>query len=277
VLGVACLATAAAADPLSITTDGDLPFSRAELESALAARVGLADAGAASHLDARITGDAHRVEIAVAGRTRAVELAGERGPDAARLVAFSILDLAGDRLDPPASDSEPAPLLAPRVIAGVTPAPSHERWSLALWAVAGTRESGVLEINAPVTPRMRIVGSAGITRERALGTMDHAASVRGVPVRASVATRFGGLELRLGAGAVVEHAIATRSSTDVLVGAGAGAAYVLPITRGFEAIAGAGADAFANRIDYRVDGVHVATTERFAWWAGIALGRSVTW
>jgi hypothetical protein len=76
---------------------------------------------------------------------------------------------------------------------------------------------------------------------------------------------------------VLEHASAARSSVDAVAGAGAGVVLVQPLAHGFALLAGGGGDAFANALDYHVDGVHVTTTDRLAWWAGAAIAREAWW
>jgi hypothetical protein len=268
------LAPPAVADPLALATSGDLPFTRAELEAALAVRVGLAEAGASRRIDAQVTGDARHVQIAVAGRARSVALAGERGADAARLVAFSILDVAGDQLDPPAGPRDEIPLEP-------SPAPALKQdtgpWTLALWGSVGSDAAGTLELAAPLAGRVRLVGAAGVglaTSERA---MAREVSLRAFPARLWLAMRVWHVELRAGAVGVLQQASAARSSLDTLAGASAGVVFVEPLAHGFSLLAGGGGDAFANALDYRVDGMHVTTTDRFGWWAGAGIAREVRW
>ena len=274
-LAVLAGASTAAADPLAITMTGELPFSHDQLAAALSARVKLATVANARRIEAHITGDASEVRIAVGGRTRAVALAGASGADAARLVAFSILDVAGDQLDPPRGTADAPPAI--REVSPATPSPGGEPWTCALWAIAGTHDAGALEVAVPVAGRVRIVGSAGValaTTDRAMG---REAEIRSFPARLEVATRLGALELRAGAVATVERAAAARSSLDVLAGAGGGVVYRIPLTGGFALLAGGGGDVFANRLEYRVGGVPVATTGRLAWWAGAALAKEARW
>jgi hypothetical protein len=267
------LAAPAEADPLAVATSGELPFSQAELEAALAVRVGLAGPNAGRRIDARVTGDAHHIEITVAGRARTVALDGERGADAARLVAFSILDVAGDQLDPPAGrrDQPLEPTVEP------TPATVDPPWTFALWGIAGTYSAGTLEIAIPLADRFRLVSTGGVGLANNEHAMTREVALRAFPVRVGLAARLGRVELRAGAVGVVEHASAARSSLDAIAGAGAGVVFVQPLGHGFAVLAGGGGDAFANALDYHVDGVHVATTDRFAWWAGAAIAREARW
>jgi hypothetical protein len=276
-LALAAGATSTAADPLAITTSGDLPFSHGELATALGARVGLADTTSVRRIEARITGDAQHVQIDVAGQTRTVALVNERGADAARLVAFAILDVAGAQLDPPDhAPSEPPPLEA-SAIAPPPPSATSEPWTFAMWGIGGTREFAALEIDAPIASRIRVVGSAGASLTATSSVMQRAVDVRSFPARLGAAVRFGAIELRAGAIATIEEASAARSSVDGLVGGGLGAVYVVPIARGFAVMAGGGGDAFANAVQYRVGGAPITTSDRIAWWIGAAVAREARW
>jgi hypothetical protein len=273
---LACFASAASADPLAITTSGELPFSHDELATALSARVQLATAASSRHIEARVSGDAREVRIEMGDRTRAVALAGEHGADAARLIAMSILDVAGDQLDPPGGTAE-APLEARAVVAPAAVARPGEPWTVALWATAGSQQLAALELDAPVAGRVRVLGSVGAGLATTTGTMSRTIDVRAFPARLELATRVQGFELRAGAVAMIEHASAARSSTDALAGGGAGVVYRLPIAGGVALLAGGGAAVLANAIEYRVGGVTVSTTDRFAWWAGAALAKETRW
>jgi hypothetical protein len=263
-------ARATTAEPLAISTTGALPFSQAELEAAVALRARVAAHG----LEAHVAGDGETVHVAVADRARVVTLAGERGADAARLVAFAILDVAGDQLDPP-----PAPTSTDERVDALVPPPTPAAraagapWSVALWAMTGTHSGGALELAAALSRHVRVVGSGGASLGETRGPL----AVRAFPVHAGIAGRWGQLELRAGAAAMVMHASAARSSPDAIVGGGAAALWVQPIAAGFALYAGAGADGFATALDYHVGGTAVAATDRAVWWAGAALAREVTW
>jgi hypothetical protein len=266
---------AAFADPLSVHASGALPFTTGELESALAVRAAVTERAS---IDASVTGDASSVHVAVLGREREVTLEGASGQDAARLVAFAILDMAGDQLSPPALTAQVAPRSAPTV-----------GYAIALWGAAGSRYEIALELGVQVAGDLRAIASAGASTEQKLtatptGPLATSAplteGLRGFPIRAGLAWRGpqlgpGRIELRATAIALAEHASATITRTDELYGAGAAAAWAIPLFAGATLIAAAGGDAFATQLDYRIDNAHVTTTPRTTWWAGLAISAEV--
>jgi hypothetical protein len=276
------LADSAIADPLAVRVAGPLPFTPQELDAALAVRVAIAAPGAARRLDAAVTSDGAVVTVTVTDRARAVSLDGERGADAARLVAFAILDLAADQLDPPSAARADA--AAPAIVRAVDVAPRAQidarapRAGVLVWGRAGTRLAGELELAIAIAGDFRAIASGGATTSDA--TMG--VTTRAFPLRAGAAWRavplaVGALELRATADAVIEQATAARSNTSTIVGGGAAVAWAIPIARarsrrGAVALVGAGFDAFATANDYRVNGALATTTPRAAWWAGVALG-----
>lgn len=300
-LAAAVIGSAAApADPLAVRVSGSVPFTSNELESALALRAELATPEAARPLVASVDGDGPRVRIAVTGRERVMDLADEDGADAARLVAFAILDLAGDQLDPPAGEARVASLAIAPANDGENPFAPHDdggraaprpdahrpRWSAAVWGAAGTRREAMVEFGVPIAGRYRAFVGGGIALRETTTVGAASVSVRAAPVRLGVAWRgptgrLGGPELRLGAIGVIDSASADRSSTDVLFGGGAAVLWAMPLPfdfaprRGVSVLAGGGVDGFVTARDYRVDGAQVATTDRVAWWAGLAISAEV--
>jgi hypothetical protein len=288
----------AAADPLAIRISGSVPFTPGELESALALRAQLASPDAGRQVVASVDGDGPRVRIAVTGRERVMELDAEDGPDAARLVAFAILDLAGDQLDPPSAPPTPAP--APEVAAldpagdgedpftrdtGSAPTtrrpPRIPRAATGIWFATGSRTELVAELGLSIRGPVRAIASAGMAwpETHTAGTAE--VTIDAVPVRLGVAyrssaTRVGSFDARLTAIALVHRASGEREVTSAVFGGGAALAWVVPykIGRGNHGgafLAGVGVDGFATARDYRVDGAPVATTDRVAWWAGVQL------
>ena len=285
---VVAAAGPASADPLAVRVTGPLPFTAQELDAALAPRVAIAAPGAAHRLDAAVASDGAVVTVTVVDRARAVSLDGERGIDAARLVAFAILDLAADQLDPPSaarSHSDAAPPAIARSIDVVVRQAGADvrapRAGVVAWGRAGTRIAGELELAIAIAGDFRAIASGGATTSDA--TMG--VSTREFPLRVGAAWRavplaIGALELRATADAVIEHAVAVRTNTSTIIGGGAAVAWAIPIAsarsrRGAVALVGAGFDAFASAIDYRVNGALAASTPRAAWWAGVALGGEV--
>jgi hypothetical protein len=263
-------AAPASADPLALEVTGTVPFTPAQLEAALALRARLATPETSRRVVASVTGGGARVRIEVAGRERVIEIDAEDGAGAARLVAFAILDLAGDELDPPpgaavavagtaagrgtgagaAAAPAAAPATAATNVAAVDElhaeiddeAPSAPRrvptWAAAVWATTGTRTEVVGELSVPVRGAYRGLVSVGIADTETFTANGASVAVDAVPLRVGVAWRgvptgrLGALEARLGAVVLVETAAAERSATEAIAGAGAGVAWAVPIAAG---------------------------------------------
>ena len=255
------------ADPLAIRTTGALPFTVAELEAALAVRANLATSASGPQVVAAVSAGDSGIHVAVGDRQREVALDGQGGVDAARLVAFAILDLAGDRLDPPRVEVRAVPISDARTV---------PRWSFGVWSTTGSQVGavwdGVAELGLPIADALRATVSAGWGERASLG----AASIRAIPLRAGLAWRGLRLfsttfELRAGAVAVVADASAMRGDTSVIIGGGAAIVWVVPLVRGLALLSSFGADAFATAREYRIDGVAAGATARAATWAGVGL------
>jgi hypothetical protein len=289
----------ASADPLAVHVDGELPFTVAQLDAALAVRASVAESAHA--ITATVTGDGAMIHVAVLGRDKSLQLEGERGVDAARLVAFVILDLAADQLDPPQQTHAAPPPAMPAIVAPrpqrstasmersivLAPERAYEpRMALAVWGRGGTRTDVELELALPVAGSVRALVSGGAgTQVTYTGISATALStpitVRAYPVRAGLAWRgpnvwLGELELRAGAVALVESASAMTSSTSAIYGGGAAVAWAMPIlelagNRGATITFAAGGDAFATSDDFRLHGTSAAVTPRVAWWGGLAI------
>jgi len=274
------------ADPLAVRTSGALPFSTSELESALSLRAQLATERSARRLEAAVSSDGAGVRIELQGRERRIALDGQHGAEAARLVAFAILDLAGDQLDPP--DAPPAPREARSIdraarssIDGVA-RPVTRRdpaWAMTIWGAVGSRSEATLELGVAVRGPLRVTLAGGAGPRTTTTVMDRSVTLRTVPVRAGLAWRahtpIGPVDLRASALALIADAKADRSATDIVGGGGVAATWVVPIG-GFAVLVGGGADGFANARDYRVGGIPVVATDRIAWWAGVGIAREAT-
>ncbi|CAN5186058.1 hypothetical protein BH11MYX1_BH11MYX1_05400 [soil metagenome] len=276
---VAASSRVALGHPLAVRTGGELPFSREELDAALGLRTQLADASSPRQVDAQVTGDLDDVVIAVMGRTRRVPLEGQHGADAARLVAFALLDLAGAELDPPAGArvQERSPEPSPRI---VTTAPLESEppsrapaWSTGLVASAGTRNEMSLELGARLFGPVRAIGSVGMGTAIVTTATPAASTItrQSFPLRLSLAWRRGAFEARAGAVAVIEQASAARAKTEVTAGGGAAATWSLIRFHDLVGSLGAGLDGFATSIDYRVNEQRIVTTPRIGWWGGLCV------
>jgi hypothetical protein len=283
------LSRVASGEPLAIRTTGPLPFTVAELETALALRAssGVATSEAGPQIVAQVSSVDSRVLVSVGGRLREVALDGQGGADAARLVAFAILDLAGDQLDPPAA-AEPA-IVATEAPIFNQPLVFHDRyeprWTLGVWGTAGSQLGatlgGAVELGLPVAGALRATVSVGSGERTLLGT----ATLRTIPLRVGLAWRrialpLGALEVRADALGVIADASAMRSDTSLVLGGGAALVWAVQASRsmrgwGVTLLIGGGVDGFATARDYRVDGVPIAATDRVAAWAGVGLAGEV--
>lgn len=272
-------------DPLEVQTRGDLPFSTAELEAALALRTALATPASTSRIQTRVVAEGGEIQIDLAGRTRRIGLDGARGAEAARLVAFAIIDVAGEYLDPPrgrppvriaALPRPPAAALTTTFAADLPHGRDELRWSLAVWGAAGTRRAASVELEVGVRGRLNAIAAAGATLPTTSGTGDMQVTTSALPFRLGVGWRMAGLELRAVAALQVDRARAQRSSTEVQVGGGASLIYVAQISLGgVHPCVGAGLDVFSSSIGYRVQGAPITSAERLAYWAGLGLAFEV--
>jgi hypothetical protein len=104
------LVPTALADPLVLHTSGELPFTADDLEGALATRTAVTSSAPSTRaMDVGVDGHGSYVYITMPSRTRTLDLDGASGVDAARLVAFAILDLATPQLALPPSGSPTSP------------------------------------------------------------------------------------------------------------------------------------------------------------------------
>jgi len=291
---VACaISSPVGAEPLTVKTSGDLAFSAVELDAALALRVSFAGNRSGRSIEATVSSDAGTIHIAVLGRERSLSLDGQRGVDAARLVAFAILELAGDQLDPAVLP----PAMLPAVVPPAPPRAAREpedgvvvetaaidhapRASIAVWGIGGSRTESALELGVALAGDARAIVVGGASMRDTTGAAPAAISTRSFPIRVGLAWRgptlwLGQLELRATAIALLEHASAVVTRTDAIYGGGAAVAWAVPLYdydshRGATMLVGAGVDGFATALDYRVDTMPVATTAHVTWWGGLAI------
>jgi hypothetical protein len=274
-----------------VKTEGDLPFAASELDAQLSARTVI---DGSRSIVATVTGDGATIHVVVLGRVRDVALEGERGVDAARLVAFAIFDLAGTELDPPDAPHVTAPppmrhVDAPLAhVATIVAAPVRDhtpRATLGVWGRGGSRTEGELELGVAVAGPIRALLAAGASTQTQLPVvaataLTTSAVFRTYPVRAGFAWRgpdlwLGQLEARATAILLVETASAQLARTDTIYGGGAAIAWAAPLFEGEPGGAtltiGAGLDGFATANEYRFGTMSIETTPRLAWWAGLGI------
>jgi hypothetical protein len=247
---VACLCGHARAErSVQVVADG-APFSPADLANAL--RVRLPDQGAAVAVHVQAAGD--RVTVAIGDTTRDVELGGRTGPDAARLVALAVVDLALDDLAVmPRSEPAPGSIVTLGLLGSATAWASVLAGPTADVAIARGRWLFALD----VTGDEHVSGDLGVAS---------------APVHACVGMRLDQLELR--GGAVVVPMWVSNGSGDqtTLLGLTASARLRLAITPTVHLVAAVGIDGYATQTVYHL-GMGTITTPWFAPW--LAAGMEV--
>ena len=230
---------------VNVTATGT-PFDADALASAL--RVRLPD-GAPLAVTVQAAGDDH-VRVAIGDTTRDLDLGGRAGPDAARLVALEIVDLALDDLAqlPPPERHAPVRFSADLMS------------SASAWV--GVIAGGSLDLSLG---RGNIRGALELALgERVIGDLH----VTAVPVRATVGWRSGGLELR--GGVVVAPVFVSDGAGDQTVMPGATVSARLHAGR---FVLAAGADGFATQTTYQLHTMTVVTPWVAPW---VAIGMELT-
>ena len=250
---VALLAAPAAAERAIVISElgTAAPFSEGELADAL--RMRLPPAGAPVHV--AVSATAAGVIVAARGASRAVELHGRTGPEAARLVALVVVDLVLDDLaiapappPPPVAAAAPAQTIVgvvgsaaqwDGVLAGATLAVAVPRdgWFAALDIGGGTLVGGGLHL------------SGGI-------------------VRLGAGTRSRWLDLRAGATFVPLVVDDGEGDSTVLAGLGSSVRLRLPLWSRGDVVLAAGGDVFATRTRYQLAGRMIETPLVAPWLGG---------
>jgi hypothetical protein len=249
---------------------GDLPFSRVDLEQAIAVR--LLEGSALPGKVEVIAQAADRIEVRLGGRQRIVDIGSSSTEMVARLVAISVADLL--------METAPAPLhLPPPVLPPAREVPPPLRltamsgWGhglqggeTALYALAAgmnaRRGRLVVGVGAGYwrTPRVR----QGQPGESALTAW---------PVRASAGLVLGRFEFSAGPVLAPYNVTGAVPRSGVLVGGGLTVLLVWPLPRGLRLLAGVGCDAFANRTASTVGSSYLTfASPRAAPWIGLGLG-----
>jgi hypothetical protein len=293
---VGVLLASAGAGP-QLLLGADLPFSEDELAAALALRWPPASDRGAGSVDVRRGEVPGQVEIAVAGRRRAIELDDLVGPAAARRVALAAIDLAA--AGPELPEARRAPVRAspvePRGEPGGPASPGREgdpeagarasrvRHTLELgaYALGGVDSSlpaalwtAALEVSLAVAGPLRAAFSAGYSAGPSAAAYPF--GLTEFPLRAQGALRFGPLELRAGP-ALVPYRLSGSSSlgpashAGALAAFGGAAAFLLPVIEPFEVLALAGGDAYLQPVEFRVLGRPILSTGRAGAWAGLGV------
>jgi len=293
--GSAFAGPASAQEP-QLTLEGELPFSAAELRAALEPRRTTWEALQGQAVTIRGSGSA--VVLELGDRTRSLALGVARGPEAARLVALVLADLAlaepapvvpgtqqttpnaGAPVLAPAPSSAPAPR-ATRLIAPVDRAARGARvWTrLALIPSVG---KGLAELD-PWTHALDLGVSQAI--EPWLFEADiawwAAPQIRrsgfesgwdAVRLRLQAGLRFDVFELLAGPSLAPLWVSGGDGHHGVLFAAGVTARVALRIHRNIEGLVALGFDLFPHRVELQAHDVSVISTPRAAPFAGVGIG-----
>jgi hypothetical protein len=236
---IACLCGHARAE-VQVQVD-DAPFSAADLASALRVRVNAA-------LAVHVVGAGDHVTVAIGDTTRDVELGGRTGPDAARLVALAVVDLALDDLAVVPKSAPPASALSVELLGSATVWTGVLAGATADLALAKGRWIAALDVSGT---------------EHVSGTLGVAAA----PVRACAGLRLDQLELRGGV-AIVPTWVSDGTGDQVtLLGVTASARLRLMVTSKLGFVAAVGADAYGTQTVYHLGMSTIATPWVAPWLA----------
>jgi hypothetical protein len=250
---------------VEIVCSGQLPFSQAEMASALRARRPLL--GAVSTVEVRAEEDG-RTRVLVGAAQREVEWAGRTGEDAARLVAVLVLDLA--RAEAPmmvSSRPSPPPAASARALrAGLTLQSPFDGDG------ASAHLEPTLDVAVAVARGFAAFVAAGYRRVSA-GTGAGALHLDELPLRAGLGYRRRWLELRL-YGLARPYAVAGAGTyQDAMWGGGTSAAVRWPERSRLAVVLSGGLDVSRARMIFSVDQQPVLQTAWLAPW----LGAGLTW
>jgi hypothetical protein len=258
----ALVASSTGAGDVELVCSGQLPFSRAEMVSALRARRPLL--GTISTVEVRAEEDG-RTRVRVGAAEREVEWGGRTGEDAARLAAVLVLDLV--RAEAPITVSSPA-----------APAPAAPARSLRVGLTLQSPFDGsgtaahlepTLDLAVGVGRSFAAFVAAGYRRVGGPGA--GALQMDEVPLRAGLAYRRRWLELRVhGLGRPYTLAGAgTYQGT--LWGGGASAAGRWAVSARLAVVLAAGLDVSRTRMIFSVEQQPVLQTAWLAPWLGAGL------
>ncbi len=300
----ALVAYASAGAP-SLALGPELPFTEAELRSALELR--LPDARALEGRVVSIRSAGAEVVVELGSRRAALAVGGARGPDAARLVALALLDLLSDEPPPPSAPQqsdgppEPPPAPLPEAVrpavtrAAAEPPPgsrrpvdrgAFERSSFMRLVVAPSL--GVpIDALEPWTAALSI--GLGHVMEPALLEVDvegwfAPAAPSGsfhsgwfaLRARVQAGLRFAPIELLLGPAIVPVWVLGGDGYHDVLFAIGGCARASLRFTPSLVGFVSIGADVFPHRIELQADGESVIATPRIAPFVGVGFAWRVS-
>ena len=260
-----------------VVCEGQLPFSRRELEGALRPRWRLLGRPLERPILVREHGDG-RVTIDVGAGQREVGLQGQSGEAAARVVALLAVDLLAESA---AAESDPPQIgLAAREAsprAGTTPGRYTASAQLLVPFVANGWTPSLeptLGLKRRVLSQASVGLSAGFTSLEA-GTGASSLHLREVPVRAGIGYGGSWFEVHL-SGVLRPYFVAGPGTHQgVQWGAGVSATAYHQLTTHLALAVSGGLDALYNRAEFRVETQSVLSTQWLVPWfgAGLALRR----
>jgi hypothetical protein len=285
----------AGATPFTLSGSEPLPFSDAELEGALLARLLRPPADGAGEPLARVerTGEG-TVVVRIGDQTRVVQLGDRTGPAAARVVALVIADLLSMPAAPAAVAAPPSPAgnppaapipVAAPLIAEAAPAPVRPARGARLGVTGGASKGiGAQELLAAalnvdlVIPlarsRWRWSPSAGLMMmpTRNPGSLDQVSFVGGVG-RLLGGRAWGPAEVLLGPFVSAYSIGGSTPHAGVLYGGEAVARLAAPLSSRLRLVVDGRADLYANRVRVHwVDGNAYATPR-----LGLSIGAGLAW
>jgi hypothetical protein len=274
ILASSALAQQARPAPVSVTCQGVLPFSTAELIEAIRLRLPLMQINQDDGLPAvRVQGkQAGRVAISVGPTSRVISLKDLSGADAARVVALLALDLisnnlqreAGPRAQSAVNDSKPAKA-ADTIFIGVSPrlAVGVSEWSPSF--------EPTLDLSLKISRRFSAFVEAGFTWV-GVGEGPLAVSLVEIPARVGAAFRYRWFEAR--AGLTLRPYFLSGGDDDqgVLVGGGGSLRILRKLTAWLTGYLAAGVDLIAVRKDFQIKGETALSTSWVVPWLGLGAG-----
>jgi hypothetical protein len=284
---------ASGAMPVAVSGSKALPFSDAELESALLARL----LGPPEHIGEPPVARVERtsegaVTVRVGDDTRVVQVGARTGPAAARVVALVIADLlSGRSLPVSVTPASPAPentalapdVAAPPVARHATPIPPVRAPRVCLTAGAskgaGTQEllaaNADLDLVIPVarTP-WRWSPSIGVITmpTRNEGTLEQVSFVGGV-ARLLGGRAWGPAELLVGPFVSAYSVGGETAHAGVLVGGEAMGRLSAPLSSGLRLVVDGRVDAYVNRVRVHWANGNAYATPR----VGLSIGAGLAW
>jgi hypothetical protein len=279
IVGALAWHPAAATTAVRVSLSGDAPFSAAELDDAVRARVPVAPPDDEGHPRVIVASDgADAVTVRAGDKTQRVDLGDRRGTAAARIVALVIADLMADELAPSVASAEAAEATDG---AGAAAARAPETPAVRIaGTVGGSRGVGAQEsvcfradvdVSRPVEGRLVAGGSVGLVLipTRNAGQPDEF-SYTAAMARASIGWRADRLELGAGPFVSPYKLGGTTDAAGLLAGAGVTARVVTPLSSRSQLVVAARADGYANRIHVNWLGFGGFATPRLDF--GLAVG-----